>query len=90
MKKIIFKGISVSLVLTAALAASSCEKGNINEGPENPTDAEEMYVIAAQVDGVSYLITFGRSDHPQFRHRSNRGHILDLQRHELCIFPRLQ
>jgi len=76
MKKIIFKGISVSLVLTAALAASSCEKGNINEGPENPTDAEELYVIAAQVDGVSYLITSETLDSGEVTTRNSGTEVI--------------
>ena len=48
--------IAGSLCL-ATFLTTSCTKEQPTGGENTPTTAEELYVIAAQVDGTSYLIT---------------------------------
>ena len=48
--------IAGSLCL-ATFLTTSCTKEQPSGGENTPTTAEELYVIAAQVDGTSYLIT---------------------------------
>lgn len=69
--------LAAMLAIPAALVTSSCEKPE-NETPDgNATaDAEELYVIAAQVDGVSYLVTSETMDGGEITTRNTGTEVI--------------
>ena len=64
------------LAIPAVFAISSCEKTGNDTPDEKPSGAEELYVIAAQVDGVSYLVTSETMDGGEITTRNTGTEVI--------------